>query len=151
MTTLGNSTGQYDIVNRIGRVSVHDKAVWGRMSAHQMICHLADSYRVPLGEKKASLATGLVQRTLLKWTALWVPLTWMKGYPTRPEIEQGNGGSPPEEFERDKETLLALVRRFCVELPQSCAPHPVFGEMKAREWWRWGYLHADHHLRQFDR
>ena len=113
MTTLGNFAGQCDIGSRIGRVSVHDKAVWGRMSVHQMICHLADSYRVPLGERKASPATGLLQRTLLKWIALWVPLKWIKGYPTRPEIEQGNGGSAPGDFERDKETLLGLVRRFC--------------------------------------
>ena len=27
--------------------------------------------------------------------------------------------------------------------------HPAFGAMSAREWLRWGWLHADHHLRQF--
>jgi len=25
----------------------------------------------------------------------------------------------------------------------------MFPEMNEREWMRWGYLHADHHLRQF--
>jgi Protein of unknown function (DUF1569) len=30
-------------------------------------------------------------------------------------------------------------------------PHPIFGPMTAKDWMRWGYLHADHHLRQFGR
>jgi hypothetical protein len=29
--------------------------------------------------------------------------------------------------------------------------HPMFGGMTAKDWMRWGYLHADHHLRQFGR
>jgi hypothetical protein len=27
--------------------------------------------------------------------------------------------------------------------------HPLFAEMSERDWMRWGYLHVDHHLRQF--
>jgi hypothetical protein len=30
-------------------------------------------------------------------------------------------------------------------------PHPMFGAMTTLEWMRWGYLHTDHHLRQFGR
>jgi hypothetical protein len=34
--------------------------------------------------------------------------------------------------------------------PQPVArTHPIFGALSARDWLRWGYLHADHHLRQF--
>jgi hypothetical protein len=29
--------------------------------------------------------------------------------------------------------------------------HPIFGRMTEAEWMRWGYLHTDHHLRQFGR
>jgi len=149
MITLAQPAGRNEIVLRIGGVCASDKAAWGKMSVHQMICHLADAYRVPLGERTASPATGVVQRTLIKWIALWVPVQWMKGFPTRPEMEQGRGGTIPVEFEHDKAALLSLVQRFCDELPQPCAPHPVFGDMSANEWLRWGYLHADHHLRQF--
>jgi len=28
-------------------------------------------------------------------------------------------------------------------------PHPFFGEMSERDWMKWGWLHMDHHLRQF--
>jgi hypothetical protein len=27
--------------------------------------------------------------------------------------------------------------------------HPLFDAMSERDWMRWGYLHVDHHLRQF--
>jgi hypothetical protein len=27
--------------------------------------------------------------------------------------------------------------------------HPIFGRMSDAAWLRWGYLHMDHHLRQF--
>jgi hypothetical protein len=30
-------------------------------------------------------------------------------------------------------------------------PHSIFGSMTNQDWMRWGYLHADHHLRQFGR
>ena len=151
MTTIGNSAGRQEIVGRIARLSSSDRAAWGKMSVHQMICHLTDSYRIALGERTASPATGLIQRTLIKWIALWAPIRWAKVYQTRPEVEQGNGGSLPKDFERDRAELLEAVKRFCENLPPEAPPHPVFGKMSAAEWWRWGYLHADHHLRQFGR
>lgn len=120
------------------------------MSAHQMVCHLCDAYRLPLGEKTASSTTGFLPPTVMKWIALQLPAKWPHGVATRPEMEQGVGGTPPVEFERDRAELLSIVRRFCdtAALP---APHPFFGAMSRQEWLRWGYLHADHHLRQFGR
>jgi hypothetical protein len=120
------------------------------MSAHQMVCHLCDAYRCPLGEKSASPATGFLQRTVMKWIALQLPLKWPYGVATRPEMEQGVGGTPPAEFERDRADLLSIVRRFC-DTAELSEPHPFFGPMSRQEWLRWGYLHADHHLRQFGR
>ena len=29
--------------------------------------------------------------------------------------------------------------------------HPIFLDLTQTQWMRWGYLHADHHLRQFGR
>jgi hypothetical protein len=149
--TLSNKQDQQDILSRVMQLSLADKRRWGIMSVHQMLCHLTDAYGIALGEKTASPATGLVQRTLLKGIALRTPLKWIKGFPTRPEIQQGKGGTVPTDFEADKSALLAIVLRFAEDLPRPCPPHPVFGDMDAKDWWRWGYLHADHHLRQFGR
>src|SRR3954449_11765061 len=151
MKTLSNSDDQQEIFSRLAQLSLEDQAQWGHMSAHQMLCHLRDSYCVALGEKTTSPATGFLQRTLAKWVALWIPVRWMKGFPTRPELEQGKGGSLPTEFTCDLNGLEVVLSRFCDGLREPGAPHPVFGPMRAREWLRWGYLHADHHLRQFGR
>src|SRR5947209_4902143 len=149
MKTLATVADRREIFDRIAQLSDGDQRKWGKMSAHQMLCHLRDSYCLALGEKTASSATGFLQQTVIKWVALQAPLTWMKGVPTRPEMEQGRGGSAPVEFQSDKNALTAVLSRFCEELTEPCSSHPVFGPMKRHEWWRWGYLHADHHLRQF--
>ena len=151
MKTLSNSEDQQEVFHRLAQLSPDDEGRWGHTSAHQMLCHLRDSYCVALGEKTASPATGFLQSTLAKWISLWIPIRWMKGYPTRPEIEQGKGGSVPTEFAYDLEAVRTVVSRFCRVVRAPCPPHPVFGPMTAKEWLRWGYLHADHHLRQFGR
>src|SRR5208283_5060370 len=148
MKTVSVASDRREVVTRIGKLSPLDMAKWGKMSVHQMICHLSDSYLYALGEKPASVQTGLFQRMVMKWFALRVPLAWPKGIGTRPEMEQGRGGSPPVEFNLDRAALVAVVNRFCDELPQPALQHPIFGAMSAADWWRWGYLHADHHLRQ---
>ena len=150
MRTLAAAADRESILRRVALLTQSDARLWGKMSVHQMMCHLCDAYRLPLGEKTASPATGFLQRTVMKWLALQLPLKWPHGVATRPEMEQGVGGTPPAEFERDRTELLSIVRRFCNTAAFS-APHPFFGPMSRQEWFRWGYLHADHHLRQFGR
>ena len=150
MVHLGEPQVRKRILQRIAAVKPEKPPVWGRMTAHQMLCHLGDSFRVPLGQKYASPATGIVQRTIVKWLALYLPAPWPKGLPTRPEVEQGAAGTPTGDFQHDRADLIGLIERFSEPgCPSKRSPHPIFGSMHEREWLRWGYLHADHHLRQF--
>jgi len=92
------------------------------------------------------------RRTFFKehWSsgvAIRAPIQWPHGVPTRPEIEQGVGGTPPAELERDRAELLGLIDAFAER--QTFGVHPVFGKMSQRDWLTWGYRHVDHHLRQF--
>lgn len=151
MKSLESGVDREETLRRIGALTAADQRRWGRMTAHEMVCHLCDAYRLALGEKSASLATGFLRRTAMKWFALWVPLKWPKGVPTLSEMEQGRGGTPPVDFGRDRAELLSIVRRFCNPGPDPSIAHPFFGPMSRKEWMRWGYLHADHHLRQFGR
>jgi hypothetical protein len=118
------------------------------MSAHQMICHLGDSFRASLGEKQLSQSTTLFKRTLFKWATLWLPLQWPHGIKTRPEMDQQQGGTPPVDFEIDVKRLRILFERFCI-WEGEFAPHPVLGHLSRTERMRHAYLHIDHHLRQF--
>lgn len=115
-----------------------------------MLCHLCDAYECAFGEKTASEATGLFQRTIMKWGGLYFPIPWPRGLPTRPEMEQGVGGTPPGDFEDDRARLIATIDRFASDgSALNGNRHPLFGAMTTAEWQRWGWLHADHHLRQF--
>lgn len=136
------------IAERLALLTPGSAAIWGRMSAHQAVCHLSDSFRFALGRKSASDASGVLQRTLVKWIALRVPMPWPKGVPTRPEMEQGIGGTPPLTFAADRAELAGLIEEFAA-LREIAVAHPIFGRMPRDEWMRWGFLHADHHLRQF--
>jgi hypothetical protein len=112
-----------------------------------MICHLSDSFRAVMGDKEISSTGGILKRTVVKWIALRTPLPWPHGFKTRPEADQEIGGTRPVEFDIDMTGLLALMERF--SQPVNRSPHPIFGGMSEWEWQRWGYLHVDHHLRQF--
>lgn len=117
----------------------------------QMICHLADGYRAVLAEKKMDRVEYWIPRPLLKWIALRVPIRWPQGVPAPREIIQGLGGTPPTDFESDRAELVRALKVFCERVPPRDFLHPLFGKMSSRDWMRWAYLHADHHLRQFGR
>lgn len=137
-------------MQRLALLKPETAALWGKMTAGQMICHLNDSFLGVMGLRSISPATGALQRTVVKWAALYLPTPWPKGTPTRPEVEQGLGGTPPVDFERDREALVTSVDHFCdPKHTFTWAPHPIFGPMTDSQWMRWGYLHTDHHLRQF--
>ena len=103
-----------------------------------------------MGARAVSMASSPLQRTVVKFLALYAPVKWPGGVKTRPEVEQGVGGTAPGEFESDRRSLIAAVERFAAANRDfEWALHPIFGKMSEDEWLRWGYLHADHHLRQF--
>lgn len=151
MKTLAVAADLDSIQLRLKALTSQDAARWGRMNAHQMVKHLCDSISVPLGAMMVSeAAMPQLQRTVMKWGALYVPLRWPKNVPTRPEIDQCNLRGPLDDFESDLQTAVALVRRLGdAGLEGKC--HPYFGLISRAQWLRWGWLHADHHLRQFGR
>lgn len=150
MKSLSDAAVKREILQRIAKLQHGAPARWGRMSASQMVCHVSDAFRLSMGEKSASPASSVFHRTVMKWGALYMPLQWPKGFRTRPEMEQGVGGTPPSEFERDRIILISLIERFSNPRRDfQWDVHPIFGRMSDSEWMRWGYLHSDHHLRQF--
>jgi Protein of unknown function (DUF1569) len=146
--TFANEVDREEVLKRLAALRAASIRRWGKMSCHQMVCHLSDAFLCPLGEKTASPEKPLIPRGIYRWLALYVPVRWPRGIPTRPEMEQGIGGTAPVEFSRDRERVAELVDRFSRTRGRFAA-HPIFGEMSEKDWMRWGYLHCDHHLRQF--
>jgi Protein of unknown function (DUF1569) len=148
MKRLSNERSNAEILRRLKTVRPDSQRRWGRMSAHQMICHLSDAFRMATGAKAVSDATGPLEQTVLKWIALYSPLPWPHGILTRPEVDQEFGGTCPTDFASDVAALEALVESITTQ-PVVWSTHPIFGKMSDSAWRRWAYLHMDHHLRQF--
>ena len=150
MKTLARQHDKAEVLQRLRNVRAETVGRWGRMSAHQMVCHLSDSLRMATGQKPVSHATGLLPRTIVKWIVLYLPVRWPAGILTRPEIDQGAGGTRPVDFAADVAELEALLEVVTMQnRPFNWPVHPVFGRMSEAAWLRWAYLHFDHHLRQF--
>jgi hypothetical protein len=149
--TLGNADDLAEIERRVGTLIATDAARWGRMQCGQMVCHTTDSFRGALGEIAADKVKIPVPRGVMKWFALRAPMRWPKGVPTVPELDQAKGrGTQPGDFAADRACLLGEMKRFS-ESRGPWREHPFFGPMSQGDWMRWGYLHMDHHLRQFGR
>lgn len=150
MVSLLDPEARRRIEARVHRLRPDSVRRWGKMTAHQAICHLSDAFRMALNEREVA-PVAMAARPLVRFVSLWLPMPWPRGViRTFPEVEQGVGGTPPGEFERDRAELLGLMSRFCAPGPgQRCSTHPFFGAMSTAAWGRWGYRHMDHHLRQF--
>ncbi len=150
MKTLARQRDKVEILRRLKLVRPDSVRRWGKMSAHQMICHLGDAFRMGIGQMPVSRADDLLRRTILKWTALYAPLRWPPGIRTVREIDQAVAGTKPGDFATDVarlESLMELVTAARRDIEWEA--HPIFGVMSEAAWLRWGYLHMDHHLRQF--
>ena len=88
---------------------LHEKRprAWGKMTPHEMMCHLADSFEV--GARRAPRASRdtWMPRTFVRRIALHTTLAWPKGIRRCPRWSQGAGGTRPTEFEADPPRLIS--------------------------------------------
>jgi hypothetical protein len=150
MKTLANAKDKEEIAQRLLAIGPANQRRWGRMTVAEMVCHVTDALIVSMGEKPARPVNNWFSRSLFKWAGLWFPTKWPHGVRTVPECEARAGGTAPAEMDADLKELREAFDRF-TRLPRGydLQAHPIFGPMNEKEWMRWGYLHMDHHLRQF--
>ncbi|WP_420602958.1 DUF1569 domain-containing protein [Flagellimonas sp.] len=131
---------------RIEELTIEQEPSFGKMNAHQMICHCTDFFRMAMGAKKA-LEYGNVDPNEIKAAARQgKTVQTPKGFG---QVE-GNG-TKPTDFEEDKETLKKFILEF-MQLPinHEFAPHPYFGNLTKEKWERLAIYHLNHHLEQFN-
>ncbi|MBL8233864.1 MAG: hypothetical protein JNL98_35525, partial [Bryobacterales bacterium] len=129
LASLSDPAKAAEIRGRIARLRPDSPRQWGRMTPQQMMCHLTDSYLSVMGLRGTPPVS---QRSrIIKWLALYLPLPWMKGVPTRDEVDQEKGGTAPStDFEADRRKLLAVLDRYTASTRDfSFREHPIFGAM----------------------
>jgi hypothetical protein len=149
MKSLASADVLSETRDRMLRVCAEDRALWGKMTATQMVRHLGCSSELALGERPMEPVKG-PPPAVIKFVALRTGLPWPKNTPTMPELKQALDECPETGFE--ELVGVAVAKMEDVARAARLAPsHPIFGRMTAADWMRLGYLHADHHLRQFGR
>ena len=122
------------------------------MTVHEMLCHSADQIRVSIGERETKYIGNTLTQTLIKKLILWGMPAPKGKVETVKELEQGVGGTKPTSLDEDKDSLIKLIAEFDEKYPEGkTVRHPAFGEMNKKEWGRLVYIHADYHLKQFNK
>jgi len=134
-----------ELSDRIGRLAWDRRGVWGKFTAPKMVCHLADSLKMAMGDLKVASKRLPIRYPPLKQLIIYVA-PFPKGAPTAPELL----ARAPDEWARDVEELQALLARAASARTTDTWPeHPAFGRLSTRAWGVLIYRHMDHHLRQF--
>ena len=150
MKSLADAGVLEEMRTRLLGMTAADRPLWGSMSATQMVGHLGCACEVALGERTVGPVKMQLPPRAMRLLALWSGATWTKNVRSTPELEREIAATPEGGFD----VLLrgAVARLETLTEGQNFAPsHPFFGPMRAKDWLRWGYLHTDHHLRQFGR
>ncbi len=150
MKTLASRGDANEIERRFELITETDRRRWGSMTPGQMVCHLRSAYNLGQGALPSAKVAVPLPRSFLKWIALETPMRWPRNLKTVPELEFSRGAPAPLAFHTDKAGLIETYWEFIAATGDHPA-HPMFGAMTREDWMRWGYLHADHHLRQFGR
>jgi hypothetical protein len=144
MPTLLDSADRDALLQRLRRLQPTSQPRWGRFTAPRMVCHLADSLRVALGDLPTKRVDTLPSRTLVKWLVVYSPVPPPRGkIQTAPEMLT----TAPTTWAADVATVEGLVERLATK--PTTAAHPAFGPLTHGGWARLAWKHLDHHLRQF--
>src|SRR4051812_16429677 len=128
MKLLGDPKTKAELIARLNRLAPDSSRRWGRMSPHQMVCHLNDSFKSVIGEREITKRKrNFLSGSVVRWLALYAPMKWPHGVPTMPENDQERGGTPPEEFHRDVAALAAMIERVtAAQKDFQWGTHPLF-------------------------
>ena len=91
MKSFAREEDRAELLARLRAVREDSRRRWGVMTAHQMVCHLGDAFLMMIGERRASDATGLLQRTLMQMDRAVRPGVLARGDP-HPSGARSDGG-----------------------------------------------------------
>ena len=143
--SLSNARARQDLLDRLERLTPDSRALWGTMTAPQMLAHVVDWMLMAKGELKTAPKRVPLRYTPIKQLAIyWLPFP--KGVPTAPELITRSAS----EWEAECAALRRHIQWFESLDPQTTWPeHPAFGTLTTKAWEVLGYRHTDHHFRQF--
>ncbi len=146
MRTLADPAVAASLAARLQRATPETARAWGTMTPHQMLAHVAIAAEAAQGLRPFSGSKRRPSR-LVKWIALYMPIPWPHGI--RAGARPGDAVLDPQAFEAERAHAIAALAALAAPQGSFAPTHPIFGPMTKAHWLRWGFLHTDHHLRQF--
>ena len=145
MKSIWQEESRRELNARVAALAWDRPAAWGKFTAPKMVCHLADSLKMAMGDLKVARKNLPVRYPPLKQLVIyWAPFP--KGAPTAPELL----AREPREWSRDIGDVQELLERAASARTTDTWPeHPAFGKLSTRAWGVLIYRHMDHHLKQF--
>jgi Protein of unknown function (DUF1569) len=146
MKSLWEEQSRRELMARARRLTPAHRPLWGKFTVDRMLAHMVDAFRMGMGE----LDVRPRRIPLLgSWpfNVLFIRFVGMpKNAPTVREIIE----RPPLSIDAELSALEAAMDRFAAQHDRTDWPaHPAFGKLSRRSWGVLGYVHTDHHLRQF--
>jgi uncharacterized protein DUF1569 len=146
--TLFDKQAYDEIGSRLEKLKAESPRQWGKMDVSQMLAHCIEAIKMPLDHTKqprkliSYLIGGIIKKNVVS------PEPYKQGLPTAKDFII----TDKREFEKEKQSLLGLLKRFHEAGEKGMTPHahPFFGPMTPHEWGCSQYKHIDHHLRQFN-
>ena len=133
-----------ELIDRLNKLTIDSKPLWGKMNVAQMLAHLQMPIGVALGIHK--IKANPIMRFFGSMIAskLWDDKPYKRSLPTAPSFRI----ITEKDFEKEKAGAIEMIRKFN-EQDIIQGPHPVFGKMTREQWGKANWKHVDHHLQQF--
>jgi hypothetical protein len=145
MKSIWQDETRRELSDRVGAVVWDRRAEWGKFSAPKMVCHLADSLKMAMGDLKVPPKRLPIRYPPLKQFIIYLA-PFPRSAPTAPELLV----RAPREWANDIADVQDLLARAgSARTTETWPEHPAFGKLSKRAWGVLIYRHMDHHLRQF--
>ena len=145
MKSIWRDEDRQALHDRVAAVAWDGRAAWGKFTAAKMICHLADSLKMAVGDLPVAPRHLPIRYPPLKQLIIYAA-PFPKSAPTAPELL----AREPREWSNDIADVQALLARAAsARTTDSWPEHPAFGKLSKRAWGVLIFRHMDHHLKQF--
>jgi len=146
MKTVLDQSSREEIINRISTLQDNSRALWGRMTVHQMLTHCTKAEEMFQGKIKfkRSFIGRLFGKMALKGF-LKDEKPMKKNSPTLMELRKLENC----DLASEKKKWISLIEEHA-HYSNPDFVHPFFGKMTREEVGYFDYKHTDHHLRQFN-
>jgi hypothetical protein len=144
--TLWQEATRRELIARARKLTPTSRPLWGKLTVERMLAHMVDAFGMGMGE----IAVRPRRIPLLghwPFNILFIRLVGMpRNAPSAHEIFD----RPPSSIDAELRALEDAMNRFAAQRDRTEWPsHPAFGKLSRSSWGILGWVHTDHHLRQF--